>query len=396
MDLTFTLCNLEGEPLDVLTGLADGDGATITLNDARIGQCTISLDDLVAVQPREQRHVIRVTYGDRIAVNGIVGSYKVNGSTGRMVVPFRDSLLRLERRELRFGHVSVDTGFTRDGRGVRTIFTDIEPGPGGAHPNGIVIGGPNTVTDDAHITHASRGTVALDPVKALSTAEGGLDFELVPVDEQRPPTSRAWVQGDLVELATWAFQGIDRTDPTSPDCLSFDYPGNLADFTAGPDAEAMCNYVVTVANGGEINATDTDYRRLATAASWAFDGILERWEPVDVGDQGTETLADYKTRIRALLLARARYLIQRYADAPMIIELVLPSDRDDVPAWGRDYGVGDRVNVALERGWWSYQGIVRVMSVQLAKDGNSGGTKQTLQVTPVGAGSPINDAETGT
>jgi hypothetical protein len=394
--LTFTLCNIEGEPLDHLTALDDGDGFTVTLNDARVGQCTISVDDAIAEQPTEARNIIRIAYGDAIGINGIVGSYRVTGSTGRMPIPVRDSLLRLERRELRFGHVSVDTGFTRDGRGLRTIFSDIEPSPGGAHQNGIVVDGPNTIPDDSHITHATRGAVAVDPVKTYAASEGGGDFELVPVDETHPPTSRAWTQGDLVELATWEFQGIDRTDRTTTDFLSFEYPGNLQDFTAGPDFEAMCNYVVAVANGGEVNSDDTDFRRLATSASWAFDGILERWEGIDVGDQGTgESLADYKTRVRALLLARARYLVKQYATAPAVIELVLPADRDGTPAWGRDYGVGDRVHVVLQRGWWSYEGDVRIMSVQVARFGASGFARQTLQVTPVGDGTPIDDTETG-
>jgi hypothetical protein len=395
-ELTFTLCNLDGEPLDDLQSVGDGDGFTITINDATVGTCTISVDDEIAVPPREARHVVRIVYGDAIGINGIVGSYRVQGSTGRMSIPLRNSLLRLERRNLRFGHSSVDDGFTRDGRGIRQIFSDIEPGVGGAHPNGIVIDGPNTIEDDDHITHATRGAIAIDPVKAYVASEGGGDFELVPVDETHPPTSRAWEPGDLVELATWAFQGIDRTDPTSSDYLAFDYPGNLQDFTAGPDFEAMCNYVVSVANGGEIDADDTDFRRLAAAASWAFDGILERWEAIDVGDQAaSQSDADYKERVRALLLARARYLVKQYQDAPAVIELVLPADRPYTPAWGRDYGVGDRVPVDLERGWWSYTGNVRIMSVQVSKFGASGFAIQTLQVTPVGAGDPVDDDESG-
>lgn len=412
LELAFTLCNLDGEVVDQITGLAEGDGFTVTLNDARVGQCTISLDDELATDPApstddgvrspitEHRDVIRVTYGDTIGINGIVGAYKVNGQTGRMSIPLRDSFLRLERRALRYGHVSVDDGYSRDGRGVRTIFTDIEPAPGGAHPNGIVIDGPNTTTDSTDVNTAQRGGSPADEVKALAAGLGDLDFELVPVDETHPPTSRAWASGDLVELATWAFQGIDRTDPTSDDYLSFDFEsgaGNLADFTAGPDAEAVVNYAVCVASGGEVNQDDTDFRRLATAASWAFDGILERWEAVDVGDQmGDESLADYQARVRALLLARAEFLIKEYAHAPLITELVLPVDRDGIPAWGRDYGVGDRVRVNLERGSWSYRGAVRIVSVQVAKSGNAGGVQQTLQVTPLGVGTSVPDEETGT
>lgn len=397
-ELSFTLSDLDGNEIDHLTALADTDGFTVTLNEARVGSCTISvdLDDQLAEAPREARHVVKVVYGDAIGINGIIGSYRVNGQTGRMTIPFRDSWLRFERREMRFGHSSVDDGYTRDGRGIQQIATDIEPSPGGAHQNGIVLPGLNDTDDDSHITHATRGSTPADAITAYTTKEGGGDVELVPVDETHPPTSRAWAEGDLCELAVWAFQGTDRTDPTSSDYLVFDYPGNLQDFTAGPDFEAMCNYVVAVANGGEIDADDTDYRRLATAASWAFDGILERWEAIDVGDQATgESLADYKTRVRELLLARARYLVKQYATAPAVIELVLPADRDGTPAWGRDYGVGDRVHVDLERGWWSYTGDVRVMSVQVARFGASGFATQTLQVIPVGASDPVDDTETG-
>lgn len=380
-ELSFAILDVDGHVLRRPSWHQDGS-VTITLNDAREGQLTVSLFDESA-EFTALANLLLVYYEGRPILKAPIVNPEHRASDGTATIHARD-IVKLERRFLRFGHVSVATGYSMDGSGVNVILTDANPDAdqiaAGVKTHGFVEGPNSTTVWTGPKLKAERGANVWETITSLMGMHSGPDVDFVPVDGANPPSIMGYEDGMTAEYRTSNFQGVDRTDPTSTSFLRLAYGSaedNLDDFTAGPNTDLFTNYAVAVNAAGETTSADSTNRRLARdVGSWLEVGIYEDWT-----SESNSTLRSSDEG--PFLQEVADATIENYGGPPETLSLDLaPEEQEGVPKYLTDFLVGDRIAVDVRRGWFAFSGPARIVAVTLTQR-QGGGTETSVEVVPV-------------
>jgi hypothetical protein len=381
------LDSLDGEPLGMATSFKDWE-VTIPLNDSRTGKVTLPIKDPIAAHVRPMQTRVRMYWDSLLVLHGLVTTPNWNVGDGEVEVIVHDPTVFLKHHYLRFGDLTVDTGYNIDDNGLWYVLADARaseyqlgegvrdlPIAEGCYMRDVAI--------DEGTKHrkAERGSQVWDTLTNSVELFQGPDMDFRPVDavtgmQQGEPVggfdSTPWDPMFMCQMDLYEQAMTDRSATFDHSAVLLQYGfgrDNLSDMTYSPDGESVKNAPVFVKPGGETDATDAtsrgDYIDLTSQATY---GIMESWESAGQNDD-LELLED-KAHLYAAL----------YSDPLDAMTVTL---KPNAPRFGRQFWHGDVIRVQAKRG---YMPVVdfrsRVMSVTLSQvEGTLVGT-QSLDLSP--------------
>lgn len=384
--LRFVAVDLEGSPVDRGSILEfDSAEVIVALCDQRTGRVVVSMEEPSSAYLSEGDTAIKVIYGQTLALHGIATKVNDQFAAGTVTATVKDPTVRLQHRNLRYGHSSVTAsldplpGIPLDGTGLRMLITDA--GGGGSIPHTHIQTGVDTVTpqgtvDDGGLyVKATRGQQVYDAVQQMLDAASGFEVDWAPVDAEHPGDAD-WEAGAMVECRTVLTLGKDKRpgndDDNKPVTLAFGL--HLADVGVEGDAESMVNYAVEVVGGGQDSPDDTNAKAGAyNSASWHQYGIWESWTA------SGDNLADAVRK--AVLKNRALRTVMAYGSPPEFVTVILDADFPGL-RYPEDIDVGDFVRISAHRGYRSRTLDARIVQVRLSQEKGQDNAQVELLLVP--------------
>lgn len=368
-----------------------GGKVYIPQGDSRTAQLTVSTRDPVmgrigALVQIPYAVCLKVFYEGRLEFWGPCKVRTVSMAAGTVTFDAVDMTLRMKNHFLRRGdHLADDDTFTSANQdeghlpvsheGVRILRDAADTA---SFPTLGIIDGENDFTPDpTAFIGVQRSDEIWQTITEIQNALGP-DVELQPIDN---------VPQAYAKLNTYTRQGEDRRAT-----VAFGYGtgrgrGRLKDLVITEGAD-YCNFVVVQDSSGEHRVI------VVNATALARTGPYIRWEHTDYNAPAGATRED----IEAVLTAYGEQILAAYGQPTVAAKLTLFPDSRRGYRYGKDYGIGDTVNVGGVSGLVTVPALpYRVAAVTLNEGADGIVTQEVDVVADRSAGDEIDpgDPEAG-
>lgn len=373
---TVEITDLAGTLLETVTQRENTEGG-IPLNDGRTGAVRIPVAHAAAAEVVSLTRMLRLYY--RIVDNpdpffwGVIADPDWHFAEGYVDVPAVDQWFRLNRAFARYGDTVVGASTDPHPPDSPTDYTTIRDlieaaentaaqALAGYPDLGIKRTGAGTsnsasAAPGGNTMQIERGANIAQKIMEIIKGAYGPDVQLYPklglgASASGTPYYSA--------LRTFDLQGSDLTGSLTFTCKQPEdplNPNNVQDAGWNPQGSQVRNHHTSVVQG---DASSPGIRTQAShAGSFGDIGPLSSWD----NPSGTNT----KRVSSAALEAHALSVLERYSYPPNFITLtakVEPSvGTNPWPQWLRDFDVGDRVMVDIDKDNMVYAGEVRIIAV---------------------------------
>jgi hypothetical protein len=391
--LSWQLCDSQGAAVD---GLEDriGGQVAVGINDLRNGTVTLSIDDPAVPYAFENPSRLKAFIDDAIILNAPVflpHAEGAGGSESTVSLSATDNIQLAAAFTFGFpvltgydqGQAIYQLAIHSSGPQVRAIVTGVViPLAGASVPDHGIIAGSIPATANVDRTYYD-GTNIWDSIIELVGIDGGVDFELEPLDRD---------DGVFMQLNTFnRRQGSDK----SADVLFEVGTGrdNADGWTWEPSKEQMVNYYVLA---GQTDTTDAT----------AFCAVVQHGDSQDLFGlyQGFEVNADVPVSNEAVekavqVVGARAYPIDTFTITPAVEQGGTAAlwARDPTGAWvqtgegygvppafgpGADYWLGDTISALVKQGQIQGNFPGRVTAATLTEVDGAGNAAVELTCTP--------------